>query len=127
MPWTTSGGASVPWTTSGGANPPGVSVPAVGIRLPRTAAEQYWSGPHVPLDQLAPGDLIFWASDPNNPATIDHVAIYAGNGQMMSADHSGDVVRLQPVWWNGYAGAARPGTTTLGTAGAPPVVPGRNG
>jgi len=44
---------------------------AVGIRLPRTAAEQYWSGPHVPLDQLAPGDLIFWASDPNNPATID--------------------------------------------------------
>jgi len=71
--------------------------------------------------------LIFWASDPNNPATIDHVAIYAGNGQMMSADHSGDVVRLQPVWWNGYAGAGRPGATTLGTVVAPPVVPGPNG
>jgi len=100
---------------------------AVGIRLPRTAAEQYWSGPHVPLDQLAPGDLIFWASDPNNPATIDHVTIYAGNGQMMSADHSGDVVRLQPVWWNGYAGAGRPGATTFGTVVAPPVIPGPNG
>jgi cell wall-associated NlpC family hydrolase len=79
-----------------------------GVHLPRTAAEQYGSGPHVPLAYLEPGDLLFWATDPSDPTTIHHVAIYAGNGLMVSADHTGDTVRLQPVWWDGYAGATRP-------------------
>ncbi len=87
----------------------GAAYAAAGITLPRTAAEQYASGPHVPLADLAPGDLLFWAIDPADPATIHHVALYAGNGLMVSADHTGDVVRLQPVWWDGYAGATRPG------------------
>lgn len=89
----------------------GAAYAAAGIHLPRTASQQYLSGPHVPLADLQPGDLMFWASDPANPATIEHVAIYAGIGLMVSADHSGDVVRLQPVWWNGYAGATRPDPT----------------
>ena len=37
-------------------------------------------------------------SIPRTPATIHHTAIYAGNGLMVSADHTGDTVRLQPVW-----------------------------
>jgi hypothetical protein len=37
---------------------------------------------------------------------------------MVSADHTGDVVRLQPVWFDGFAGATRP------TAAAAAVVPG---
>lgn len=86
----------------------GQAYATAGIRLPRTAAQQYQSGPHVPLADLEPGDLLFWATDPGNPATIHHVAIYAGNGLMVSANHTGDVVRLQPVWWDGYAGATRP-------------------
>jgi cell wall-associated NlpC family hydrolase len=86
----------------------GQAYATAGIRLPRTAAQQYQSGPHVPLSDLEPGDLLFWATDPGNPATIHHVAIYAGKGLMVSANHTGDVVRLQPVWWNGYAGATRP-------------------
>jgi peptidoglycan DL-endopeptidase CwlO len=36
---------------------------AAGVELPRTAAAQYYAGSHVPLGQLQPGDLIFWASD----------------------------------------------------------------
>lgn len=98
---------------------------AAGLTLPRTAAEQYLSGPHPGLAQLLPGDLLFWASNPANPATIEHVAIYAGNGQMVSANHTGDVVRLQPVWWSGYAGATRPGATTLSSAptSAPTTAP----
>lgn len=79
-----------------------------GVHLPRTAAEQFGTGPHVPLADLEPGDLLFWATDPSDPATIHHVAIYAGDGLMVSADHTGDTVRLQPVWWDGYAGATRP-------------------
>lgn len=86
----------------------GAAYAAAGLRLPRTAAQQYRAGPHVPLADLRPGDLLFWAANPSNPATIDHVAIYAGASMMVSANHTGDVVRLQRVWWQGYAGATRP-------------------
>ena len=34
-------------------------------------------------DDLRPGDLVFWASNPGNPTTIHHVAIYLGNGQIV--------------------------------------------
>ena len=34
-----------------------------GVELPRTASAQYYAGSHVPLGELQPGDLIFWASD----------------------------------------------------------------
>lgn len=81
---------------------------ATGVALPRTAAQQYLSGPHPGLDQLQPGDLLFWASDPRDPATIHHVALYAGGGLMVSANHTGDVVRLQTVFAGGFLGATRP-------------------
>jgi cell wall-associated NlpC family hydrolase len=81
---------------------------AAGISLPRTAAQQYFSGPQVGLGDLAPGDLLFWAYDVNNPATIHHVALYVGNGQMIAAPHAGDVVKVQPVYLEGFIGAVRP-------------------
>jgi cell wall-associated NlpC family hydrolase len=81
-----------------------------GVRLPRTAAEQYLAVPtKVPLGELEPGDLLFWATDLSNPLTIHHVAIYLGNGQMLAAPHTGTVVRIQPVYLDGYYGAVRPG------------------
>lgn len=81
-----------------------------GVNLPRTAAEQYLAvATKVPLGELAPGDLLFWATDLSNPATIHHVAIYLGNGQMLAAPHTGTVVQVQPVYLDGYYGAARPG------------------
>lgn len=82
----------------------------VGVYLPRTAAEQYLAVPtKVPLGELEPGDLLFWATDLSNPATIHHVAIYVGNGQMLAAPHTGTTVRIQPVYLDGYFGAVRPG------------------
>ena len=81
-----------------------------GVNLPRTAAEQYLAvGTKVPLGQLEPGDLLFWATDPANAATIHHVAIYLGDGRMLAAPHTGTVVRIQPVYLDGFFGAARPG------------------
>lgn len=82
----------------------GYAFAAAGVRMPRTAAQQYLAGTHPTLAALAPGDLLFWATDPADPNTIDHVALYAGSGMMYSDDHAGDVARLQPVWWNGFAG-----------------------
>jgi cell wall-associated NlpC family hydrolase len=90
----------------------GASYAAAGLRLPRTAAQQWYAGPHVALAELQPGDLLFWASDVNDPATIHHVALYAGNGLMVAAPHTGDVVRVQPLYLDGYIGAVRPGSAT---------------
>ena len=81
---------------------------AAGIALPRTSREQWYAGPQVALGDLQPGDLLFWATDVTNPATIHHVALYIGNGQMIAAPHAGAEVRVQPVYLDGYIGAVRP-------------------
>ena len=64
-----------------------------GVALPRTSREQWFVGPHPALADLQPGDLLFWANDVSDPATIHHVALYVGNGWMIHAPHTGDVVR----------------------------------
>ncbi|HET9060095.1 MAG TPA: NlpC/P60 family protein [Acidimicrobiales bacterium] len=72
-----------------------------GVALPRTAAEQYYSGAHVPLSALQPGDLIFWASDPADPSTIYHVAISLGGDETVQATEPGGSVRVMPIWTGG--------------------------
>lgn len=87
----------------------GAAYRAAGIELPRTSRQQWYAGPHVGLGQLEPGDLLFWGYDVTDPATIHHVAIYAGQDLMVAAPHAGDVVKVQPVYLDGYLGAVRPG------------------
>jgi cell wall-associated NlpC family hydrolase len=89
----------------------------VGIQLPRVAADQYNAGSHVALAALQPGDLLFWATDVHDPATIHHVAMYIGAGMMIAAPHTGDVVKIQPVYLSGYIGATRPYSTSEGSSG----------
>lgn len=79
-----------------------------GVTLPRVAADQWGAGPHVAITELEPGDLLFWATDLSNPATIHHVALYIGGGLMIAAPHTGDVVKVEPVYMDGYIGATRP-------------------
>jgi cell wall-associated NlpC family hydrolase len=71
---------------------------AAGVGLPRTAAEQYYAGEHVPLRQAQPGDLIFWASDPSDPATIYHVAISLGGDRTVQALRTGENVQVVDLW-----------------------------
>jgi cell wall-associated NlpC family hydrolase len=71
-----------------------------GISLPRTAAEQQHVGMTVSRSQLQPGDLVFFGS----PAY--HVGMYLGNGEMVAAPTTGDVVKVQPLL-NDYSGARR--------------------
>lgn len=81
-----------------------------GVLIPRTAADQYAAIPNkVALGQIAPGDLLFWATDTSDPTTIHHVAIYVGNGLMLAAPHTGTNVQVQPVYLDGYIGAVRIG------------------
>jgi cell wall-associated NlpC family hydrolase len=86
-----------------------------GINLPRTAAEQWYSGPHPSLAQLEPGDLLFWALNTSDPATIHHVTIYIGRGLMIAAPYTGENVQIQPVYMDGLIGATRPWVGHAGT------------
>lgn len=82
----------------------------VGVTLPHYSGYQYYRGSvHPSVSQLLPGDLVFWSYD-GTPGGIHHVAIYLGNGQVVQAPQSGDVVKISPMWFSGYFGATRPGT-----------------
>jgi peptidoglycan DL-endopeptidase CwlO len=87
---------------------------AAGINLPRVSRQQFYAGGQVPIEQAQPGDLLFYATDPTDPATIHHVTIYLGNDQMVEAPYTGEDVRVRPVPWNFeelVPLATRPGTT----------------
>ena len=73
-----------------------------GVDIPRVAADQdSWTVP-VPLSQLLPGDLVFFGT-----SDIHHVGMYIGDGLMINAPHTGDVIRVSPIWWSDLAGFGR--------------------
>ncbi|HEY1973742.1 MAG TPA: NlpC/P60 family protein, partial [Pseudonocardia sp.] len=74
----------------------------VGITLPRSSAAQSQVGRPVARNDLRPGDLIFFY----NP--VSHVGIYAGDGKVLNAVQSGDVVRYTDLSkMRNYSGARR--------------------
>jgi cell wall-associated NlpC family hydrolase len=70
-----------------------------GVQLPHYSAAQYEQIRHINEDDLRPGDLIFWALDPNDPATIHHVAMYIGGGRMIHAPRTGKPVQVDSVYY----------------------------
>lgn len=65
------------------------------VTLPRTSETQWNVGTEIPMELAQPGDLLFGNFGPAGPG---HVAIYMGNGQMVHAPTTGDVVRVAPVF-----------------------------
>lgn len=89
-----------------------------GKSIPRTSQEQFASGQAVDKSQLQAGDLVFYDWSGGTEAT--HVGIYEGNGKMIHAPHSGDVVKevdFNSYGQNVYLGARR---YYKGTEGALP-------
>ena len=80
-----------------------------GLSLPRLASDQYFASTPVSVDAMAPGDLLVYAYDINDDQTIHHITMYIGNGQMVHAPRTGDVVKVVPVYYDGLYGVARPG------------------
>ncbi len=84
------------------------SLRQAGVVMPRVAADQARTGPLLRLNQLQPGDLLFYHTDPTAPSYISHVAIYVGNGMMLQAPEPGmDVEIVKADFGAGFAGAIR--------------------
>ncbi|WP_343063978.1 C40 family peptidase [Haloechinothrix aidingensis] len=85
---------------------------AAGVTLPRVSRDQYRAGSMLPVEQAAPGDLLFWAHDTSDPNTIHHVAMYIGDGKIVEAQQSGVPVHTRDVSFDEagmLAEAVRPG------------------
>lgn len=79
---------------------------AAGVQLPRTTWTQWGWGAarRVPLNEIQPGDLLFSKG-------LGHMGMYAGNGKMIHAPQTGDVVKVSSLdgYWRGrLLGAVRP-------------------
>ncbi|MEU7835162.1 MULTISPECIES: NlpC/P60 family protein [unclassified Nonomuraea] len=79
---------------------------AAGVGIPRTTYTQWsWGASRrVSLDKLRPGDLLFSRG-------LGHMGMYAGNGKMVHAPQTGDVVKvvdLDDYWRARLLGAIRP-------------------
>jgi len=82
-----------------------------GITIPRDAGPQALDGGATRVERgaLRPGDLIFYASEPDDPSggSIHHVTLYAGDGAMIEAFNHRTPVRVTPVRDAEYWGAVR--------------------
>jgi hypothetical protein len=62
----------------------------VGVKLPRTSFEQSHVGRPIASQDLQPGDLVIQSDG-------GHVAMYAGNGQILHAPQAGESVTYAPL------------------------------
>lgn len=56
-----------------------------GFSLPRTAAQQFQIGTPVEMEELRPGDLVFFAN--TYKRGISHVGLYVGDGKFVHAEN----------------------------------------
>lgn len=64
-----------------------------GVRLPRNSRAQAGCGTTIKVSEAKPGDLIFYGKG----KTINHVAIYIGNGQVIHASSPKTGIRISNV------------------------------
>jgi uncharacterized protein YgiM (DUF1202 family) len=64
-----------------------------GVTLPHHAASQAQMGTKVEISQLQPGDLVFYAKN----GSINHVAIYIGNGQVVHASNPKTGIKISSL------------------------------
>jgi cell wall-associated NlpC family hydrolase len=76
---------------------------AGGVSMPHSSYAQATMFPRVADSALQPGDIIIYYADHH------HVGLYVGGGMTISATHTGDFVRLQPVFREGFQYGVRPG------------------
>ena len=71
------------------------------LQVTHSSRAQFASLPHVPMDAIQPGDLIFWGEGGGS-----HVALYVGGGTIIDASSSQNAVTQRGIWGS-PVGAAR--------------------
>jgi peptidoglycan DL-endopeptidase CwlO len=75
----------------------------IGVSLPHSSYAQFGMGTPVSINQLQPGDIVFFAG-------ASHEGIYIGGGQFIHAPHTGTVVQISSLagWYSAtFAGGRR--------------------
>lgn len=67
---------------------------SAGVSIPRTSYQQAAVGKEITADEMRPGDLIFYG----NGSSVNHVAIYIGNGRIVHA--STEKTGIKTSVWN---------------------------
>jgi cell wall-associated NlpC family hydrolase len=80
---------------------------AAGVSLSHSAYDQWFETTRVPVDQVQPGDLLFFGDD--GVESIHHNAIYIGGGDMIEASQTGTPIRIRGWRSVDLVGAGRPG------------------
>ncbi|GGS08041.1 glycoside hydrolase [Streptomyces humidus] len=75
---------------------------SAGRAIPRTSQEQWKQLPHVPVEEMRPGDLIIYFGD------ASHVAMYVGDGSIVHAPRPGRTVTLAGAGSMPILGVVRP-------------------
>ncbi|MEZ5740939.1 MAG: C40 family peptidase [Burkholderiaceae bacterium] len=82
---------------------------AIGVDLPRTAAQMGRIGRSVSRRRLVPGDLVFFNTQRRRNS---HVGIYVGEGRFVHAPSKGKSIRIStvdnPYWSRRFEGGRRP-------------------
>lgn len=80
-----------------------------GLVVPRGAGDQLQTGKRVKLDDIQPGDLLFYHF--GRRRTDVHVGLYVGDGRMIHAPTTGREVSLvritEPQWTKRYVDAVK--------------------
>ncbi|MEN2767314.1 C40 family peptidase [Ornithinibacillus xuwenensis] len=66
---------------------------ANGYTISRDASDQAANGKEIPLDELSPGDLLFFAYQ-EGKGNIHHVGFYYGDGQMLHSPQTGKQIEV---------------------------------
>ena len=75
--------------------------------IPRVAQAQFDATTRVSMEELEPGDLVFFGS---SASSISHVGIYVGNNQFIHSPHTGEVVKYDSLtgsYANRFQGGGR--------------------
>ncbi|MFB7652018.1 MULTISPECIES: C40 family peptidase [unclassified Streptomyces] len=75
----------------------------VGVSLPRVSQHQSTAGTQVGLDNLQPGDILYWGG----AGSAYHVGIYVGDGMFVGAQNSSTGVVKQTLDYDPPSGAVR--------------------
>lgn len=86
---------------------------AAGVQLEHAATEQWQVSKKVAINQLQPGDLLFYHFPNDGPWPITHVVMYVGSGPygvntIIQASEPGQPVAYAHIYWSGFVSAGRP-------------------